>query len=63
MESTEKPIRTILPLKESYFLERVEISRQVDYWLGKAGSDARMYLGSDKVVVIKKAEELMRCLN
>ena len=60
MESTEKPIRTMLPLKLSYFLERAEISRQIDYWLGKAGCDERTYLGSDGEDAMKKAEELMR---
>lgn len=60
MESTEKPIRTILPLKEPYVIERVEISLQVDYWLGKADSEERIYLGTDKEAAVAKAEELMR---
>ena len=59
MESTEKPIPSILPLTEPYFIERVEINRQVDYWLGKSGSDERTYLDNDRAKAIAKAEEMM----
>ena len=52
--------RSIQLLKEPYFIERVEINRQVDYWLGKVDSEERIYLGSDKEAAIAKAEELMR---
>ena len=48
VESTEKPIHTIEPLTPPYFLERVDVNRQADFWLG-----------GDKAEALKKAERIM----
>lgn len=60
LDIKETLTRSIELLKPPYFIERVEINRSIDYWLGKADSEERIYLGTDKEVAVAKAEELMR---
>lgn len=47
MGTKETLDRSIILLREPYFIERADINRQVE-WLGKEGTDEWTYLSGDK---------------
>lgn len=59
MESTETVKHILHPLKDGYFIDEVELSHTVgkDYWLGKPGSEQRVWLANDWETAKKLAEE------
>lgn len=59
MESTEAIQHVLHPLKDNYFIDEVELSHTFgkDYWLGKAGTDLRVWLSNKYDDAQRLAEE------
>ena len=59
MELREKLKHDFYLLEKPYFIEKVEMDRSNDYWLGRSDNEERRYLGTSWDEANKKAEEFI----